>query len=145
MGILFIPFALVCAAFFVYEVSQAIMSFQTKKWESCIGELIRWEPFPSVIDGGSLRGFRYKYVVSGKEYESGNIGFGFSRMPGWGSYDAKIVLNKVLVNAPMVTVYYSPDNPQNSVLCTGIQGYHVTKIFGYCVGAIFIMWYVIEF
>ena len=141
MSILFgVSAALICSGFLIYEISHALMSYQAKNWESCVGELSKWD-IELVAPLGSFNNFRYKYVVSGKEYESNKIGFGFPLTVGE-SYPrmifqyAAVALDEVLINAPRVTVYYSPDNPRNSVLCTGMQSWHVTKIAGFGFGLI---------
>lgn len=129
MSILLVLVALICGIFFVRGVSTAVMSYQTKGWERCVGELTKWDIYNDVGSEETLvriKAFRYKYAVSGKEYESDRIGFGFPR--GGSGLSGQRVLNEVLVNAPVVTVYYSPGNPQNSVLCVGIKYYHVEKI-----------------
>lgn len=136
--------ALICGFFLFYEISYALMSYQTRNWKSCVGELVKWD---TEVTGPFFEerfsDFRYKYVVSGKEYESKKIGFGFPPSVGitllWSFQYARRALDEVLANAPMVTVYYSPDNPQNSVLCAGIQGYHVTKIIELGFGVIVFM------
>lgn len=141
MSILLILVALACGVCLVYEISHAIQSSQAKNWDICVGELIRGDIEPFVLMGSSFKNFRYKYVVSGREYESGKIGFGFpSSVIGVSSpgvfQPAEKILDEVLADAPRVTVYHSPDNPQNSVLCAGVQDYHVAKIIGLGFGLI---------
>lgn len=129
MSILLLLVALVCGIFFVRGVSTAIMSYQTKSWERCVGELITWDIYNDVDSEETLlriKAFRYKYMVSGKEYESDKVGVGFPR--GGSVLSGQRVLDEVLVNAPVITVYYSPGNPQDSVLCVGIKYYHIEKV-----------------
>ena len=120
MSALLVLGALACGVFFARGVSTAIKSYRTKNWERCIGELTQWDIYNDLGTEENrvmIKSFCYKYVVSGKEYESEKIGFGFPR--GSSSLSGKRVLEEVLVNTPAVTVYYSPGNPQDSVLCTG--------------------------
>ncbi len=131
MNILFILVALVCSIFVVFGVSQAIRSYQARNWERCIGKLLNWDIYNDVGTGEQktrlmIKAFHYKYVVSGKEYKSETIGFGFPRNSS--SSSGQRVLDEILENVPTVTVYYSPDNPQDSVLCVGIKFYHIQKI-----------------
>ena len=130
MNIVLILAALVCSVFVVFGVSQAIMSYQARNWEQCIGKLLNWDIYNDVGSAEEeirlmIKAFHYKYVVSGIEYESETIGFGFPRNSS--SLSGRRVLDEILENVPTVTVYYSPDNPQNSVLCTGIKFYHIQK------------------
>jgi len=129
MNVLLILAAFACGVFFVRGVSIAISSYRTKNWEQCIGELTKWDIYNDLGTEENrvmIKAFCYKYNVSGKEYEPDKIGFGFPR--GSSSLSGKRVLDEILANTPTVTVYYSPSNPQNSVLCTGIKYYHIEYI-----------------
>lgn len=83
MNILLVPCALICGVFLVYEISQALKSHQAKKWKRCVGELVKWDINEIVNLGSSLENFCYRYSFSGKEYESRNVGFGFSLSIGY--------------------------------------------------------------
>ena len=134
MSILLILGTLIWGVFFVEEIFVAYKSYQTKNWKSCAGELIKWDIEGIVIFGSCFKDFRYKYIVSGKEYESNKVGLGFPPtaigIPSTLFHNGPEIFEKVLINAPKVSVYYSPDNPQDSVLCTGIQDYHIVRIVG---------------
>ena len=66
----------------------------------------------------------FKYKVRGKEYYSNNLAFGFR--PSF-FFLSKWVLKKY-ENRPCVKVSYNPYRPQQAVLITGLQFFHLYYI-----------------
>ncbi|MEM7208884.1 MAG: DUF3592 domain-containing protein [Pseudomonadota bacterium] len=118
---------LVVIVFFLIELRTIIWSLLSAKWPTCIGVLDKWNIQRDEMKEGAtvIDSLKYKYSVSGKEYTSESIGFGFPTV----SLYSQRALDKAFENAPNVTVYYRRSKPNESVIVTGIRAYHSFRLF----------------
>lgn len=118
-------------AAFVHEVFSAVQSHRAARWPTTKGKLKRWHMH--FDDGGEdtnivIRELAYVYSVSGRDYESRNIGFGFPRS--MSVLYLEKTLTALLKGAPEVVVFVDPANPTRSVLSVGVQMHHLVKVLG---------------
>ena len=122
----------VAACLRVDEINSVRKSVSARRWRTCPGQLDRWNMGYESHSGETV--FRvddlmYRYTVAGREYSSTHIGYGFPR-----SMTADHLgpaLETALARAPSVAVRYLPSKPDESVLITGMQRYHLVKLLAY--------------
>lgn len=99
------------------------------KWNTTVGKLKNWDMRYAASEGGTdlvVDKFEYTYSVSGRDYQSRRIGFGFPLTIDSDFFGRQFV--KSLENAPDLKVYYHPNKPQESALIVGLRAFHVFKI-----------------
>ena len=123
----------------IFSVFTMLQSIKASGWKHTTGRVISSdveEIFYDDLEGGSGSEdkviVRYKYKVQGQQYESGRIVFGYES----GN------LRKKFVAASEVRVFYDPLKPENSVLLTGIQGFHIGNIIAVVI--CFAIWLYVE-
>lgn len=134
MRFLLASVALILAVVFFREIFDAVKRYKATRWKSTLGKLADWHIVTEADSEHTkvvVRNTRYVYRVSGKDYESSNMGFGFPSV--MSALYVERTLEKLLSRAPEIDVHYDPTNPQRRVLSVGVQLHHVVKIlvFGF--------------
>ncbi len=122
----------VAACLLVDEINSVRKSVAARRWRTCPGQLDKWNMrYESDSDETvfTVDELAYRYTVAGREYASTHIGYGFPRR--MSAYHLGPALEIALAHAPSVAVRYLPSKPDESVLITGLQRYHILKLLTY--------------
>jgi len=129
---LFLSFFILLGAFFLWIGVKILHTANaSKSWPTVTGKVVSSSVGTQRGDKGGITyhgEVLYEYVVDGKTLSSHELSFG-----DYGSNDpshAREVVNKYPVGT-VVTVHYSPSNPEKAVLEPGIIGHtYFVPIFG---------------
>lgn len=127
MSIVIKCLVVILGLFLLRELYFSMASIRALRWRSVQGKIEKWdmgtEPDESLT---FVRNLEYKYSVQGKDYQSSTIGYGFPFEVE--QFYARKALNEVLADAPALTVYYDPTNPNLSVLIRGFRRFHAARL-----------------
>lgn len=115
LGLFFMPFVLVGAGTFLYSAYYFIKSQQAKFWEEKVAT-IQFVDMEHGEDSSTIVA-KYSYTVADKTYQGEKIGFGYSM----NNIDNHGEIYDILSKAKKVMVYVNPNDPNESVLTTGIN------------------------
>ena len=117
---------------FLLELINLSKSVLAMNWKVTQGKIENWDMHYS-NDGEStnliVNNLEYSYSVSGTDYLSKRIAFGFPVI-----MDALYIGNdieKVLSKAPHLSVYYDIKKPKVSTLVVGLKTFHLFKLFAF--------------
>ena len=115
---------------FLLELTNLIKSLVAINWKITPGKIQNWDMHYS-NDGEStnlvVNNLEYSYSVSGVDYISKRIAFGFPAI-----MEALYVgkgMERMLSDAPNLSVYYDVKKPKESSLMVGLKLFHLIKIF----------------
>ena len=105
------------------EIRLSMSSIRAERWRRAEGLLENAAEKPH----DSLQtDIEYNFAVDGENYSATRIGFGFPlRLT---ELIAKKEFANVMAQAPELTVYYDPRNPNKSALLAGFKPFHAIKI-----------------
>jgi len=119
---------------FLIELSGLVRSLMALQWNTTAGKLKDWDMRYAASEGSTdlvVNKFQYTYSVSGRDYQSRRIGFGFPLTMDSDFIGKQFVQS--LENAPDLKVYYNPHKPEESALIVGLRAFHVFKIIVYLI------------
>ena len=122
----------VATIFMLIEVINLIRSLRAARWKTAKGKIEDWDIHYSADGEGTnliTNKLQYSYSVSGNDYLSNRVAFGFP----WfmDSLLAGNAIEKALESAPKLKIYYNPKSPSESTLIVGMKTFHTFKIFIY--------------
>ena len=124
---------------FLLELVNLIKSVLAINWKATVGKIQNWDMHYS--DNGDstnlvVNNLEYSYSVSGIDYISKRIAFGFPMI-----MEALYVgkdMERILSDAPNLNVYYDAKKPKESSLMVGLKLFHLFKIFAFLLVLAFI-------
>jgi len=121
IGLIISIFGLIVLLFALKAIKKAKASSQ---WLTAEGEITKSIKTESKVKKGDITTYdaeiEYKYTVNGREYTSDRIYFGSSISIGGGEIKSSFLFGKYYASKK-VTVFYNPEDEEESVLETGIQ------------------------